>query len=1020
MNFGLLGPLVVRRGGLVVPVPRGKQRALLAALLLAANQVLPLHKLVEILWEPGPPPSSAEVTARNYVRRLRQVLGEAGRARISTHPRGYMLAVAPDELDVSRFEILLLAARAAARQGSWEAAESKAREALSLWRGQPLADVESDELAVREVPRLLELRPQAEEIRFDAALHLGHQADVVADLERLAAAYPLREHLHCQLMLALHRVGRGAEALAVFQSARRHLIEELGTEPGTELREVHQRILAGDAALSVPAPRPVGDTGRVHVVPQELPAAVTYFVGRSGELAGLSGLLEHSIAETPGTVVISAIGGTAGVGKTALAVHWAHRVAERFPDGQLYVNLRGYGPYQPMSAADALAGFLHSLGVSGPNIPAQMEERAVRYRSLLAGRRMLIVLDNAREAEQVRPLLPGTAGCAAVVTSRDSLAGLVARDGAFRVELDLLPIAEATGLLRALIGERATADPRATEVLAVVCSRLPLALRVVAEMAVARPDIPLAALVAELNGAQLRLGLLDAGGDQNTSVRAVFSWSYQHLDADTARGFRLVGLHPGQDFDRYAIAALAGTTAEHADHILLVLTRAHLLQISGSGRYGMHDLLRSYTRELTAHDGGAEAHGAFSRLADYYVHTAAIAMDSLYPAERHRRPPIARSASPGPRMGATAVARAWLDIERANLVAVAAHATECSTDHAVRLSTTLIRYLEAGAHHPEAIAIHGHAGRAAWLTGDNAGEAAALVSLGGVAWSQGRSGSAARFYHEALGLLGESADRFVKARAVGNLGVVELEGGSYQEAEAHLQQALELFREVGDPPGEARTLVNLGLIYLQQHQYRKAVARFQQALALCRDVGDTLGEAEALGSLGVVDFRQGHHARASAYQRQALALFREVGHRKGEVDTLIQLGLTAFQEVGYHQACDYLQGALLMSRETGHLATEVAALNRLGEVLLATAQPGRARDEHAAALVLARQIASTEEQARAYRGIGNAHRDIGDIDQARQHWQQALGLYLELGAPEAEQIRAQLRRVGDRNQREPC
>lgn len=656
MDFGLLGPLTVSRGGLVIPVPRGKQRALLAALLLAANQVAPLYELVEVVWGSGPPPS-AEATTRNYIRRLRQVLGEASRARITTQPRGYMLVVAPGELDVLRFESLLLAARAAARESSWEAAENKAREALLLWRGEPLADVESDALTLRELPRLLELRPQAEEIRIDAALNLGFQADVIADLERLAAAYPLRERLHSQLMLALYRVGRRADALAVFQRARRGIVEELGSEPGVELREVHQRILAGDAALAVPAPRPNARDGQLQVVPQELPGTVRQFVGRDGELAALSGLMDRAAAAAPGAVVISAVGGTAGVGKTALAVHWAHQVAERFPDGQLYVNLRGYDPDQPMSAADALAGFLRSLGVPGQDIPSEMEQRTVRYRSLLAGRQMLIVLDNAREAEQVRPLLPGTVGCVTLVTSRDSLAGLVARDGAFRVELGLLPLAEAVGLLHALIGDRATADPGATEALAEACSRLPLALRVAAELAIARPGIPLAELVAELAGMRPRLELLDAGGDQNTSVRTVFSWSYQHLEADTARAFSLIGMHPGHDFDRYALAALTGSTAERADQIAGALVQAHLIELTGQGRFGMHDLLRGYARELGVGHGEAEERAALTRLFDYYLHTAATAMNALYPAESNRRPRISSVAAPVPPVG-NAVA-AW-------------------------------------------------------------------------------------------------------------------------------------------------------------------------------------------------------------------------------------------------------------------------------------------------------------------------------------------------------------------------
>ena len=387
------------------------------------------------------------MTVRNYVRRLRQALGEAGRSRISTQPRGYMMSVGEGELDVSRFEALLRTAQASARDKRWDTAASQAREALTLWRGEPLADVQSDLLTQREGPRLAELRLQAVETWADAALCLGRHAEAASELERLAAAHPLRERLHALLMLARYRAGRPAEALTAYQDARRTLIGELGVEPGTELRELHRQILARDPALALPdpapaagkAPAPAAPGRGVPAVPHELPGAVRDFVGRSGELAALSGLLGRAGGRVPRAVTIFAICGTAGVGKTALGVQWAHRAAERFPDGQLYTDLRGYHPEEPMPVADALAAFLRSLGVREPDIPGPSEERAVRYRSLLAGRRMLIVLDNAREGGQVRPLLPGTPDCVTLVTSRDSLAGLVARDGALRLDLDLLP-----------------------------------------------------------------------------------------------------------------------------------------------------------------------------------------------------------------------------------------------------------------------------------------------------------------------------------------------------------------------------------------------------------------------------------------------------------------------------------------------------------------------------------------------------------------------------------------------------
>ncbi len=357
LEFCLLGPVVVRGGGAALPVPRGRQRAVLAVLLLNAGRVVSVGEIAETLWGPAPLPS-ASATVRNYVKRLRRALGDGDQARIVTRSPGYVIRVDPGELDVARFEVLLDGARTAARGGSWEAAADQARAALALWRGEPLADVESDALALREVPRLAELRLQATELRIGAELRLGRHGVVIAELERLAAAHPLREHLHALLMLALYRDGRQAEALAAYQHARRLLVDELGAEPGAELRELHQQILttgpapAGPGFRQLPSEgiRPAGvrpaGSGPWTVVPQELPGPVPQFVGRAAELAGLTGMLERASAHRPRTLVISAIAGMAGVGKTALAMQWAHQVADRFPDGQLHDLLRAYAAEQ--------------------------------------------------------------------------------------------------------------------------------------------------------------------------------------------------------------------------------------------------------------------------------------------------------------------------------------------------------------------------------------------------------------------------------------------------------------------------------------------------------------------------------------------------------------------------------------------------------------------------------------------------------------------------------------------------
>jgi DNA-binding SARP family transcriptional activator/Tfp pilus assembly protein PilF len=1019
MEFCLLGPLAVRVGGALIQVQPGKQRAVLAVLLLNANQVVPVDELAETLWGSAPP--SARVTVRNYVKRLRHALGDAERARISTQPRGYLISVDAGELDVTRFEALLGTARAAARDGSWDAAAGQARAALALWRGEPLADVESEVLALREVPRLAEMRLEAMETRVDADLHLGRHAEVIGELRQLVAASPLRERLHALLMLALYRDSRQAEALAAYRQARQVLVEELGAEPGARLRELHLRMLTGDHALSGLDPAPLACGAPVPVVPRELPAAVGYFVGRERELMALTGLLDQTGDELPGTVVISAIGGTAGVGKTALAVHWAHLVAERFPDGQLYVNLRGYDPGQPMPAADALSAFLRALGVPGQDIPAEPDERASRYRSLLAGRRILVVLDNASEVEQVRLLLPGASACVALVTSRDSLPGLVARDGAHRLDLDLLPPEEAVGLLRALIGERVNADPDAATALAFQCCRLPLALRVAAELAVARPAIPLAGLAGELTDQQRRLDLLDVSGDPRTAVRAVFSWSCRHLDARAARAFRLLGLHPGPDLDPYAAAALTGTTVERAGHMLDQLARAHLIHTAGPGRYGMHDLLRAYARELAAaEDGEKERRPALTRLFDHYLHTAAAAMDTLVPAERHRRPRIPPPTTPAPPVTDPAAAREWLEAERASLAAAAGHTADHGwPGHTTRLAATLYRYLDVGGHCPEAITIYTCARRAARDTGDSAAEADALASLSAVDWRQGRCQQAAGHLQQALALHRETGDRAGEARVLANLGIIYFEQGRYQQAADHDHQALALFRETGDRAGEAHALHNLGNVGLRQGRYQPAVGHLQHALTLFRETGYRAGEAYALGTLGEVRLLQGRYQPAAGHLQQALTLFRETGDRAGEAYALGILGAVDLRLSRYQPAAGHLQQALALHRETGYRAGQAQALNGLGDVFLATGQPGDARAQHTTALALTTQIGDKYEQARAHDGLAHTYHATGRRDEAHHHWQRALTLYTDLGVPEADQVRSQLTTTANDGHREP-
>ena len=1053
VEFRVLGDVEARVDGQLIDLGHARQRCVLVTLLVEANHAVSADQLVDRVWGERLPPRARD-TLYSYLSRLRHALAAVDDVSLQRQSGGYVLTVDPMAVDLHRFHDLVIRARAAQSE---DQALSLFEQALGLWQGEAFAGLDTAWLdALRET--LERERLAVELVRNDLQLRRGRHAWLLAGLSTWAEAYPLDERLAGQLMLALYRCGRQADALEHFHQMRLRLAEELGIDPGPSLQRLYEQILTSDPELTVPTvTRSV--EGTKPVVPAQLPADVTAFTGRADALAELDRLLVGTNAKTDAAgatgggstaVVISAVSGTAGVGKTALALRWAHRVRGRFPDGQLYVNLRGYDPGQPLSAGDALAGFLRALGVTGAEIPLEVDERAASYRSLLDGRRILVVLDNASSVEQVRPLLPGTPSVVVVVTSRDSLVGLVARDGARRLDLDLLPPEDAVVLLEALIGERVAAEPGAAATLAGHCARLPLALRVAAELAATRPTTTLTRLVDELADEQRRLELLDADGDPRTAVCAVFSWSFHHLPADGARVFRLLGLHPGPDLDPYAAAALTHTSLDHAHHLLDVLARGHLVHPAAPGRYGMHDLLRAYATQLvTSMDTDQDRRVALTRLFDHYLATAAAAMDTLVPAEQHRRPRVPPPGTPTPPVADPIAARAWLDAERVTLTAVCAHtAAHGWPEHTTSLASTLARYLDVGGHYPDAVAIQTHARHAAHCNGDRAGEASALDNLGLVHRWQGRYPQAAQHHQQALGLFRESGDRAGEASALGNLGFVYWQQGRYPQAVEHHELALAVFRGIGDRSGEARALTSLGFVQRRQGHYRQAVEHHQQGLALFRESGDRTGESYTLASLGLVLSRTGHYEQAFEHHQQSLVLFRESGDRAGEAYALGNLGIVYWQQGRYPQAVEHHQLALVLAREIGDLASEAyalddlgavyqrqghyqlavehhqqaltqcreigerpgeaKALNGVGETHRATGNLDQARSHHAAALTLATQIGDRYEQARAHNGLAHMHHAVDELDQAARHWRHALTLYTDLGVPDAGDIHAHL------------
>jgi DNA-binding SARP family transcriptional activator/tetratricopeptide (TPR) repeat protein len=904
VEFGLLGPMVVRTGNVPVVVSASKQRVLLAALLLRANRVVAAAELAEAVWE-GSPPETARVTLQNYVKRLRRALGPAGYERIVTRPAGYLIEVGPGELDVARFAELQAGGLAAARAGAWESAVAQLGGALRLWRGQPLADVPSQVLALAEVPRLAGMRLETAEGRIDAELHLGRHREVVAELQALTAAEPLRERLHELLMLALYRSGQQAAALAAYQQARRQLIDKLGIEPGPGLRELNQKILRSDPALlpaatpatagqrRLPAPRPRaeagGSGGRAHTRhPSMLPAAVAGFAGRSAELAALS-----AVSGRDGRpALITAIGGTAGVGKTALAVHWARQHAADFPGGQLYVNLRGFGPADPMPAAEALRVFLDALKVPAAQIPASLDGRQALYRSQLAGQKILILLDNARDPDQVRPLLPASPTAVVLITSRNELASLVVADGAQPITLDVLTDPEADEMLARRLGpERVAAEPAAAAELIGLCARLPLALAITAARAAAHHGLPLAALAAELREATSRLDAL-ATGEDSADARAVLSWSYQQLTPATARMFRLLGLHPGPDITAPAAASLAGLDPPQARRLLRDLTRSCLLTEHSPGRYSQHDLLRAYaTEQAHSTDGQSTRHQATGRILDHYLHTAHSAALLLNPV---REPVTLDPPHPGAIPECFSDGRqalAWFEAEHRVLISAVTLAAQSGFDTcAWQLPRAMAEFLNRQGHWHEQTAVQDIAVAVTTRLGDLAGQAISRRLLASACARLGDYDQARAHFGACLRLYQQLGDRGGEARIHQSLSWVAEHQGDHRAGLDHAEQALALFQAIGHQAGHAAALNAVGFCHVLLGDYQQARTFCRRALVLNRRLGIRHGEAAAWDSLGFAEHHLGHYREATGCYSRALSLFREAGDRFSEAEILTHLG----------------------------------------------------------------------------------------------------------------------------------
>jgi DNA-binding SARP family transcriptional activator/tetratricopeptide (TPR) repeat protein len=919
----VLGPVEVRAAdGWLAGPPQ--QRLILVVLALQAGQVVPVGELVDAVWDEEPP-RSAKASIQVLVTGLRRVLTALPGAGVDRCGDGYRLRIAAGEVDARRFRTLVQVARKA---GNSQAAMAAFDQALALWQGPALADVAGTAKIEAIRAGLTAERLSAMQDRVSVMLHLGRDREAAEELAGLLAANPLAERLAGMLMVAWCRSGRKADALQLFRDMRERLSDELAVEPGPELQRLHQRILAGDLALEAPAggvapngrppagtEEPVAGGDGLLVMPRQLPAAAAHFTGRAQELRMLYGSLQR-LGRADGTVVISAIGGTPGVGKTALAVHWAHQVAERFPDGQLYVNLRGFGPSgPPMTAREAVCGFLESLGVPRDRIPAGADAQAGLYRSMLAGRRMLVVLDNAADEAQVRPLLPGSAGCLAVVTSRRPLPGLAAVEGALRISLDLMSEAEAGQLLAARLGaRRVAAEPSAVSELAALCARLPLALAVAAVRAASSPGLALTSLTEQLRDMRGRLDVLDAE-DAASSVRAVFSWSYQNLSAPAARMFRLLGTHPGPDISLPAAASLAGVPRTRARRILAELTGTHLLIQDARGRFAFHDLLRAYAMEAAqGEEDQAEQLAATQRMLDHYLHTAWSAAMLLCPG---RDPAFTLAAArPGTEpetISDGGQALAWCEAEHQVLLAVITQAAAAGFDaHAWQLPWALADYFSRRGHWRDQATTQRTALAAARRLGDLAGQARA---------------------HQGLGC----------AQSMSSAG---------RDGHAHLAQALSLYRELGDQLGQSSIHLGFAMAFDFQRRPDKALGHARQVLTLARATGNAVEEANALSTIGWLYAQLGDYPRALAHCRPGLDACRDLGDRNGEAATWDSLGYVHHHLGEYSQAATCYKQALQMSRDLGSRLNQALILGHLGDTREAAGDTQGARESWLQALAI--------------------------------------------------------------------
>ena len=905
----VLGPIEIHTGAQWKPVPAPQQRIALAVLTLHRRAPVRPARLAEDLW-PVRPPRNPVNQLHVLIHRLRQRLGDHDASMLQSRSAGYVLMVDDEQTDIGRFESLVLKASAALRGGQPEEAERLGTEGMALWRGELFSGTELPESLSGTAMRLAEERLDLQETLIDAALLLGRHKEVIGRLTEATSVYPLREHMWAQLMQAYYRSGRQADALEVYRKVYKLLDSELGAEPGDELQSLHERILANDRSLLSPRPENVASASPPPVPrarPRQLPAAGRHFTGRAPELARLSQIADACGPDTGGPDAgaggqppIAVLTGPGGIGKTSLAVYWGHRSADRFPDGQLYVDLRGFGPGKRRpKTSDVVSYLLTALGAGVEQQPPTLDGKTAMYRTLMAGTRMLLVLDNARDAAQVRALLPGAGGCMVIVTSRSPLTSLAAVEGADVFHLDVLSDGQARDLLALYIGkDRVAAEADAAAAVARRCAYLPLALTVAASRAAVLPDMPLSALADELADAQTLPETLNAG-ERNADVWAVLSWSYRAASPAARRMFRLLSIHPGPDLTAESAAHLTGAGISETKRLLHELTMTSLISERVRGRYSFHDLLRAYSRDLSAaEDTEPERDAALGRVLDFHVYLAHRAAVTLEPDREHEIDPPSVDSTRAAALTDPAEALAWLAAEHRTLLGLVDAAFASGRyRQAFQLGWAMTDYCRRSGGWDDWMHVVRVAIDASSSLGDVRAIAHARRSLGRAYCWRGLLDEGQRNLREALSMFEAAGDDAGQGHVHRNLAYLYERRCDDARALAHAELALDRYQAAGHPGGIARSLNTLGWYLARNGQCDEAIARGTEALRMLTELGHRSGEAATWVTLGYAHQRRGEFGEAAGCFENGLEILREIGDRDSEADALVQLA-EAFEAAG--------------------------------------------------------------------------------------------------------------------------